>query len=61
MNIFSNVPLNTQKVFVMAVDHSGCEIYLPVNSTDELVIQQKKLQLQQTLFNQPLPEKNYCA
>ena len=57
MNPFINIPLNTEKVFVMGIDHSGCEIYLPVDSSDETVIQFKKQELQQYLFNQPLPEK----
>ena len=57
MNPFINIPLNTKKVFVMGIDHSGCEIYLPVDSSDETVIQTKKQELQQYLFNQPLPEK----
>lgn len=57
MNPFRNVPINTKKVFVMGFDHSGCKIYLPVNSTDEKVIQAKKQELHQFLFNQPLPEK----
>jgi hypothetical protein len=57
MNPFNNVPLNTKKVFVCGIAHSGCEIYLPVNSTDEKVIQTKKQELLQFLFNQPLPEK----
>lgn len=60
MNPFSNVPINTKKVFVMGIDHSGCEIYLPVNSTDETMIQLKKQELHQFLFNQPLPEKEYA-
>jgi hypothetical protein len=57
MNPLNNTPLNTKKVFVMGTDHSGCEIYLPVDSYDELVIQTKKQELQQFLFNQPLPKK----
>ena len=57
MNPFNNVPINTKKVFVMGIDHSGCEIYLPVDSSDETVIHIKKQELQQYLFNQPLPEK----
>ena len=60
MNPFNNVPLNTKRVFVMGIDHSGCEVYLPVNSYDELVIQTKKLELQEFLFNQPRPEKEYA-
>lgn len=36
---------------------AGCEVYLLVNSTDEIVIQTKKQELDQFLFNQPLPEK----
>ena len=60
MNPFNNVPLNTKKVFVMGIDHSGCEIYLPVNSTDETVIQIKKQELQQFLLTQPLPPKEYA-
>jgi len=57
MNPYNYIPLNTKKVFVMGIDHSGCEIYLPVDSTDETVIQAKKHELQQFLFNKPLPEK----
>ena len=41
----------------MGIDHSRCKIYLPVNSTNETVIQNKKQELQQFLFTQPLPEK----
>ena len=57
MNPFNNVPLNTKKVFVCGITHSGCEVYLPVDSTDKKVIQTKKQELQQFLFNQPLPKK----
>ena len=57
MNPFNNVPLNTKKVFVMGIDHLGCEVYLPVNSTNEEVIQTKKQELHEFLFNQPLPQK----
>ena len=44
-NPFNNVPLNTKKVFVMRIDRSGTEIYLPVNSANETVIQNKKQEL----------------
>lgn len=57
MNPFNNIPLNTKKIYVMGIDHSGCEIYLPVDSTDETIIQINKQKLQQFLFNQPLPNK----
>ena len=57
MNPFNNVPINTKRVYVCGIDHSGCEIYLPVDSHNEEVIQTKKQELQQFLFNQPLPEK----
>ena len=57
MNLFNNIPLNTKKVFVMGTDHSGCEIFIPVDSYDENIIQLKKQELQQFLFNQPLPKK----
>lgn len=56
MNPFNNVPLNTSKVFVCGITHSGCNVYLPVDSSDEKVIQTKKHELHQFLFNQPLPE-----
>lgn len=56
-NPFIDVPINTKKVFVCGIDHSGCEIYLPIDSLNELVIQTKKYELQQFLFNQPLLEK----
>ena len=57
MNPFNNVPINTKRVYVCGIDHSGCEIYLPVDSHNEEVIQTKKQELHQFLFNQPLPEK----
>jgi len=60
MNPFINIPLNTKKVFVMGIDHSGTEIYIAVDSLDETVIQTKKQELQQYLLNQPLPEKDYA-
>lgn len=60
MNPFNDVPLNTKNVFVMGIDHSGCEVYLPVDSHDEEIIQIKKYELQQFLFNQQLPEKEYA-
>lgn len=58
MNIFNNLPLNTKKVYVMGIDHSGCEIYIPVNSLNEEIILSKKYELKQFLFNQPLPGKH---
>jgi hypothetical protein len=57
MNPFKDVPLNTKRVFVCGISHSGCEVYLPVDSDDETIIQLKKQELQQFLLNQPLPEK----
>jgi len=56
MNPFNNVPLNTKKVYIMGIDHSGCEIYLPVDSHNKDVIQTKKQELHEFLFKQPLPE-----
>ena len=41
----------------MGVDYSGCEIYLPVDSTDDKIIQNKKEELQWYLDTQPLPDK----
>ena len=57
MNPFLTIPLNIKKVYVCGIDYSGCKIYLSVNSTNETVIQHKKQELQQFLFNQPLSEK----
>jgi len=34
MSLLDRVPLNTKKAFVMAKTPDGCEVYLPVDTTD---------------------------
>ena len=42
----NRVPLNTKKVFVMGRTASGTEVYMPVNSLNDAVIDKKKKELQ---------------
>jgi len=48
-NPLDNVPLNTKMVYVMATTPSGCEIYMPVDSSDVDVVNTTKQQLQSHL------------
>ncbi len=48
-NPLESVPLNTEKVYVMATTKTGCEIYMPVNSQDDVEINKKKDDLQKYL------------
>jgi hypothetical protein len=45
-SIFNNLPLNTLNVFAMATAPDGCQVYIPVNSTDQKVIEGHKRALQ---------------
>jgi len=48
-------PLNTKRVFVMATTHSGCEVYMPVDSNNAALEEAKKAALQAYLDSQPVP------
>ena len=52
---FINVPLNTKKVYVMGTTHSGCEIYLPIDSNINAVQLQARDNLRAYLLTQPKP------
>ena len=52
---FERLPLNTQRSYTMQVDKSGCEVYIPVDSRDSLVISACKKALNSFLKNQPEP------
>lgn len=59
MNIVRNrlflpdIPLNTDKCYVMAVARSGCEVYIPINFTTEEALLGRKSEIQEILDNQP--------
>jgi len=55
-NPLENLPLNTKRVYVMAKTHSGCEVYMPVDSDNDAAITQKKIDLQNFLNTQTAPE-----
>lgn len=55
-NPLLDVPLNTKNVYVMAKTHSGCEIYMPVDTDNDSAITQKKIDLQNYLNTQPVPD-----
>lgn len=50
---FRNLPLNWSRLFTMQKDKSGCEIYVPVLSNED--IPYVKEQLKEILKNQPIP------
>lgn len=52
-NPLEHLPLNTKLVYTMAKTHSGCEVYIPVDSFNDLVINRKKLELQEYFDSQP--------
>lgn len=53
-NPLIKLPLNTKKVYVMAKTHDGCEVYMPVDSINDDIINAKKSQLQEWLNGYPL-------
>jgi hypothetical protein len=58
---FDNVPLNTTSVFVKGVvPDGGCEIYLPIATTDEAEAKIKKNELQYYL-DENFPFENKLA
>ena len=48
-----DIPLNTDKCYVMAVARSGCEVYIPVNFTTEEALLVRKAEIQEILNSQP--------
>ena len=49
MKMLSDLPLNTDNIYVMAKTKNGCEVYAPILATDNA--QEKKKQLQKELDN----------
>ena len=47
--MLSDLPLNTDKIYVMAKTENGCEVYAPILTTDDAL--EKKKQLQKELDN----------
>lgn len=52
---FDKLPLNTQSSYIMQVDKSGCEVYIPTINRDKGVIDNAKQGLLEFLNNQPEP------
>lgn len=52
LEILDDLPLNTKRQYVMGTAVNGCEIYIPVDSDDENVLNLKKESLQKYLDNQ---------
>ena len=46
INPLRHVPLNTKRSFVMGKTPKGCEVYMPVDSFEDKVLQAKKIELQ---------------
>ena len=46
-NPLDNVPLNTKQVYVSCQSIDGCQIYMPVDSYDDIVINNKLEQLKE--------------
>ena len=52
MNPFIGIPVNAKKVYVRGVDNCGCQIFVPVDSDNQVVQSAKKDGLQDWLDNQ---------
>ena len=48
-----DIPLNTDKCYVMTVARSGCEVYIPINFTTEEALLARKVEIQEILDSQP--------
>lgn len=42
--MLDNVPLNTDRIFVMGKTKNGCEVYVPIKSTDDPTKKKNELQ-----------------
>ena len=47
--VLSNIPLNTKRVYTVGVTASGCEVYVPVDSTDMRIVKRIQEKLQREL------------
>lgn len=56
MAVFKNLPLNLKSVYVRGIAKGNCEIWIPVDSTDEKFQKQTQKLLQNWLDNQPVNE-----
>lgn len=54
-NPLNDLPLNTKRVYVLGKCHTGCEVYMPVDSFSENIQQEKKNELQNWLNSQYIP------
>ena len=54
-NPLKNLPLNTKKVYAMEKASSGCEIYMPIDSFDDKVINKEKKELHDFLSCDEFP------
>jgi hypothetical protein len=54
-NPLDSVPLNTKRQYVMATTYNGCEVYMPVDSTDDRDLLDAKARLQAHLDGQSRP------
>ena len=50
-NPLLSVPLNTQQSYVMAKTNNGCEVYMPVDSRDNVIVNGKKRELAEYLYS----------
>jgi len=52
--VFPNLPLNTTRIYTVAVCHNGCSVYLPATTNEEAL--KTKDEVQAFLDAQPMPE-----
>ena len=52
MDIFDQLPLNTNRTYVMGRTYNGCEVYLPCKDDSEESITKMREQLDYFLLNQ---------
>ena len=50
--VVPKVPLNTKRVYTIATCRSGCQVYFPVDSTNDEEILKKKVEFQRFLDSQ---------
>lgn len=59
MSVFDDLPLNTQRCYVMGEARGNCQVYIPVASREADLLDRKRKQLQDYLDlqvdEQPLP------
>ena len=52
MVVFDQLPLNTNRIYVMGRTYNGCEVYLPCENHSEEVVTKMKEQLDYFLLSQ---------